>query len=102
MAFGAYEGKGLDDPSLRAMFSRESVLASAWYRERLKAQQRRDIRLWQRHVAALEACPPTAPFDAQARLAFARAQLSRVSGPAYLDELVGTIGLDPFAEAAAS
>jgi hypothetical protein len=26
----------------------------------------------------------------------ARAQLSRVSSPAYLDELVGTIGADPF------
>jgi len=102
MAFGAYEGKGLDDPAVRGMFSRESVLASAWYRERLEAQQRREIRLWRRHAAALEACPPTAPFDAQARLAFARTQLSRVSAPAYLDELAGTIGLDPFAEQAGS
>ena len=35
-------------------------------------------------------------IDVAQRLAHARAQLARVSSPAYLDELVGTLGADPF------
>ena len=31
MRDGSYEGKTLDDPSLRQMFTRESILKSEWY-----------------------------------------------------------------------
>ncbi len=55
MAFGAYEGKGIDDPQIRGMFNRESLLASDWYRERLEVKQSRDMALWQRHLKSLEA-----------------------------------------------
>jgi len=80
MAFGEYEGKTVHDPSIRAMFTRESMMASNWYRERLQARQRRDVELWTRHAQASEA---------------GRGVLERVSSPAYLEELVGTIGADP-------
>jgi hypothetical protein len=83
MAFGHYEGKAVTDPAIRGMFTREALLASSWYRERLLARQRRDIELWKRHVAA------TGRADARARLA-------RVQSPDYPDSLVGTIGADPF------
>ncbi len=103
MAHGSYEGKGVDDPRIRVMFTRESLLASDWYRERLRVKQQRDIALWQRHVRALEEFrvaeqefPPQDDIDFESRSALARAQLARVSSPAYLDELVGTIGADPF------
>ena len=70
-----------------AMFTREAVLASDWYKERLRAKQERDVALWNRHIAALQSpC---------AALAEARAQLARVSSVAYLAELMGTIGADP-------
>jgi hypothetical protein len=88
MAHGSYEGKCVDDPAIRAMFSRESLLASDWYAERLAVKQQRDIALWRRHVVSLEA----AGIDAFA----ARAELARVSAPEYLAELRGTIGADPF------
>ncbi len=88
MAHGSYEGKGVDAPEIRAMFTREAMLASGWYRERLETKQQRDIALWTRHVSALEA----AGMDAEA----AGLQLARVSAPAYVQELEGTIGADPF------
>ncbi|HWB83032.1 MAG TPA: hypothetical protein VG675_02750 [Bryobacteraceae bacterium] len=100
MAHGAYEGKRREDPEIRAMFERESVLSSDWYRERLRTKQARDRDLWSRHVAALEEFLGQSAegdsLDLQNRLREGRAQLARVSSPAYLDELVGTIGADPF------
>jgi hypothetical protein len=84
MAHGHYEGKAITDPAIRGMFTREALLASDWYRERLAARQKRDIALWKRHVAA------TGSDTAKARLA-------RVEAPDYVDSLVGTIGADPFA-----
>ena len=39
MLNGSYEGMTADDARFRAMFTRESMLASDWYTERLKAKQ---------------------------------------------------------------
>jgi len=88
MARGSYEGMGVDAPEIRGLFTREAMLASGWYRERLRVKQDRDIALWTRHVAALE--------SAGRPLEEGRAQLARVSAPQYLQELEGTIGADPF------
>jgi len=77
------------------------VLASDWYQERLRAKQERDIALWKRHVAALEAFvsgPGSPQFEVRGRLAEARVQMARVSSVAYLAELVETIGADPFTD----
>ena len=91
MAHGAYEGMTVDDQRLRGLFTRESLLASDWYRDRLSAKQQREIQLWTRHVKALEAA---ADIDLAEPLAEARRQLDRVSSPRYLTELSGTIGAD--------
>ena len=53
-------------------------------------KQERDVALWQRHLPALER------VHAEGMLIVAREQLARVSAPSYLEELVGTIGADPF------
>jgi len=99
MALGSWEGASVEDPAVRALFTRESLLASDWYRARLCAKQTRDIALWKRHLAALEAFEAsgikTAPIDIAARLAYARQQLARARCPEYLEELGGTIGGDP-------
>jgi len=103
MAHGEWEGHGVGDPRVRAMFTRESVLASDWYQERLRAKQERDMALWSRHIAALEAFvagPGSPQFDVRGLLAKARAQMVRVGSVAYLAELVGTIGADPFTDGA--
>ena len=100
MARGSYEGQGADEPSLRRMFTREALLSSEWYGERLRTKQSRDITLWTRHVAALEGFrasgAPATGVDLECRLAEARAQLARVCAPQYLHELEGTLGADPF------
>ena len=99
MAHGDWEGKGIEHPDVRALFTRDSVLASDWYQERLKVKQERDVALWRCHLVALEAfrsSAQSAHVDIAARLATAQEQLARVSAPAYLEELLGTIGADPF------
>ena len=104
MAQGEYEDMGLDDPKVRGLFEREVVLDSSWYRERLRCKQTRDIALWQRHLAALQQFQSSrmtmvssnAGFDVLDRVRTAQDQLARVSSPAYLAELRGTIGADPF------
>ena len=99
MAYGEYEGMGESDPFLLKMFTRDSLLASDWYRERLRAKQTVDVALWTRHVKALEDLKasgmPVPQIDLACRLAKAAAELSRVQSDGYLGELAGTIGADP-------
>lgn len=101
MAYGHWEGRDEHHPAVRAMFTREALLGSHWYAERLRAQQQRDIALWRRHVATLEAfhksgeAAATAGFPVEERLASARSRLLRVSTQGYDRELIGTLGADP-------
>ncbi len=102
MATGEYEGKDAHHPEIRAMFTRESLLASDWYRERLEVKQQRDIGLWERHIASLENFLAQPGYEDEARrlniakrLESARERLARIRSPEYLDSLVGTIGADP-------
>jgi hypothetical protein len=102
MARASYEGKTASDPEIRALFTREALLASDWYRERLAMKQQRDVALWGRHVRSLTEFLARAGHREEAkrlgiagRLEHARAELDRVSAPAYLTALVGTIGADP-------
>jgi hypothetical protein len=107
MAHGSYQGSGVDAPQLRAMFQRETMLASDWYQERLATKQERDRALWRRHAAALERFRAGSgrlarcglgldERELEERLDLVRRELERVSSPAYLRELRGTIGADPF------
>lgn len=102
MAFGSYEGKTEKDPAIRAMFTRESVLASDWYRERLETKQARDRQLWRRHLeyvdrfrAEMRGSAGALELRLDRRAKYAHEQLRRVSAPEYLDELRGTLGADP-------
>lgn len=91
MVHGQWEGKDVNHPDFRALFTRDYVIKSDWYRERLKTKQARDAALWSRHVRSLEGAGA-----AEAKLSAARRQAAHVQSPAYLDELIGTIGADPF------
>jgi hypothetical protein len=102
MAHGHYKGRGAGDPSIRGLFTREALLASDWYQERLAVKQHRDIALWERHVRSLGEFLASPGHRDEARrlgitgrLTHARAELERVSAPEYLRALVGTIGADP-------
>jgi hypothetical protein len=102
MATGSYEGRDAGHPEIRTMFTLEYLLASDWYRERLKAKQRKDIALWTRHLAYLDSYITSASLaddelhlDLRARRAQTAAELAKVSAPDYLQSLVGTLGADP-------
>jgi hypothetical protein len=102
MVHGQYEGRGIDDPEIRSMFTQESMLASDWYRERLETKQQRDIALWKRHVASLEEFASSEASNGavkrlsiKSRLEAARQELTRVSSSEYLTELNGMLGADP-------
>ncbi len=99
MAFGSWEGAGVEDPKVRGLFEREALLESDWYRARICGKQARDMALWKRHLAALEAFATsgaeTGAIDLAERLTYVKQQLARVGSSQYLDELRGTIGADP-------
>ncbi|MEJ2528645.1 MAG: hypothetical protein P8Z39_00825 [Gammaproteobacteria bacterium] len=106
MASGEYQGMDAHHPEIRAMFSRDYLLASDWYRERLEVKQARDIALWRRHVhnlkqfIQLESHADVAErLDIAARLDKAKAHLKLVRSPGYLEWLAGTIGADPLGPA---
>jgi hypothetical protein len=104
MAHGNYEGKCEKDPEIRALFTRESLLASDWYRERLQAQQTLDAARWTRHRDAVETYLESGQhgllFDLQSRLATTLMRLREVKSEAWPAKLVGTIGADPAVVAA--
>ncbi len=104
MAYGEFEGKTIHDAELRGLFNRELVLQSDWYRERLVAKKDLRIRVLNRHVVALRDFLERKNYEKEAkRLKLAQrmeetvAALSSLeSNPeAYIESIVGTIGLDP-------
>jgi hypothetical protein len=102
MAGRAERGLTAESPALRSMFTREHLLDSDWYRQRLTTKQRRDEALWSRHVAYLEQFltrvshrDVAARMDLAGRLRHAQQQLADVQRGDYPERLRGTIGADP-------
>ena len=46
MVSGEYQGKTIEHQHIRALFTREYLLQSDWYAERLRIKQSRDLSLW--------------------------------------------------------
>jgi hypothetical protein len=102
MVNDVWEGKGLDHPELRALFTRENLLASDWYAARLAAKQKIDRRLWQRHVEYLDKFLKRGSHSDEAerlgipdRLIQARKTLKEVDSADYLEKLRFTLGAEP-------
>jgi len=102
MANGNYQGKDVHHPDIRAMFTREALLTSDWYHERLETKQRREVSLWKRHIAYLTAFSSLSSHQDIAEklnildlLAASKSKLEYVTSKAYLNSLSGTIGADP-------
>ncbi|EAQ80254.1 hypothetical protein [Blastopirellula marina] len=103
MAEGSYEGKTTADPEIRQMFTKEYLLASDWYRQRLTTKQQRDTALWTRHLAAIDKfvsdsrnAESASELDLAARREYAAAQLGIAQSADYLAALKGTLGAHPF------
>ena len=103
MVYGHYEGKDLNHPESRALFTRENLLDGDWYGERLAAKQTFDIYLWEQNVRRLEELLKKSSYAGEAkrlgvreRLEMARDQLQRVQARDYLDFLHGSSGAHPW------
>ena len=101
MAEGKYQGKTIDDPSIREMFTRDYLLNSDWYKERLKIKQKRDANLWQMNKNYIEQKMDEANesvtelwADLQGRMENAEEMLEWVNSDSYLGQLQGTLGAD--------
>ena len=102
MAYGHYEGRDISDPELRRLFDRDYVVSSSWYRDRLVLKQQKDLALCHRQLAYVEdfmAKPSNATMigelDINNKLDSLRRKLDYIKSAQYVDDLVGTIGVDP-------
>jgi hypothetical protein len=102
MRDGSFQGRGADDPGLRALFTRDALLASDWYRARLEAQRAIDAHHWDSRVRYLEKFLSLANYadvagrmDIRGRLERAVAAARAARAPDSLERLKGTLGAEP-------
>lgn len=101
MAHGTWEGKTIDDPAVREIFTYDYLINSDWYHERLRIKQERDAALWKMNREYVEdkmdetAEDETEKWaDLQERIEKAEQMIEWVTSQTYLDSLHGTIGAD--------
>ena len=101
MAEGSYEGKTIDDPNIRNMFTREYLMQSDWYMERLKHKQARDLKLWRTNLDYVNQkmsetldSESDKRADLQARIEDAENRIDIASSDDYVEFLKGTLGAD--------
>ncbi len=101
MAEGSFEGATVDDPAFRALFTRENMLQSDWYRERLVRQNRKDRELAARKLEHMEAflkrpshADIATELDIAGRVKQMKEHLSRLDQRDPAKELAGTLGRD--------
>ncbi|WP_262966269.1 hypothetical protein [Methylobacter psychrophilus] len=100
MANGSFEGKSITDPDIRFMFTRDYLLKSDWYQERLIIKQGRDHGLWQQHrdyiLQRISETEQTDSFNQVLtyKLEVTERMLAEVSNPSYFENLQGTLGAD--------
>lgn len=101
MSEGHFNGRTLDDPEVRSLFTLESLLASDWYKRRLETKATQQLSHWQAFAGRLQAAIGSEDHDVieplrlRERLRWVEERLAEVGSPSYVDQLVGTIGLDP-------
>ncbi|MCJ8332078.1 MAG: hypothetical protein HRT89_12345, partial [Lentisphaeria bacterium] len=102
MAHGDYEGKSIDDPKIRQLFERESVINSDWYKERLSIFQTRYENLWKRHLDYLQQFKGKAhlkdiadQIDIDTKINYVQDCLKDIQTDTFKNNLIGTFGADP-------
>jgi hypothetical protein len=102
MAHGDYEGKDAAHPSVRALFDRDAVLKSDWYAQRLDRYVGLQKTLFERHRHTLKTflgsgrhAEEASRLGLQGDLEHVEAELKKLTGKAYRESLIGTLGADP-------
>ncbi|MBF0198189.1 MAG: hypothetical protein HQL32_10785 [Planctomycetes bacterium] len=101
MLTGSYEGKGIEDPEVRDLFSREYVLSSDWYKSRLERKQANDISFYENSIVRLKNfmqdnhhMEESGRLGLSTRLENIRQKLEEVQKKEYIQLLEGTLGVD--------
>lgn len=94
---------GINSPEIRQLFTREAMMESDWYAERLSCRQQTQVKLWEKHVDNLEIflgeksrAVTAEQMDINGRLEYAKNTLKAYNSPNYINELKGTLGTDPY------
>jgi hypothetical protein len=102
MAKGSYEGKSIHDAEVRALFNRDYVLGSDWYRDRLEAYREREDSYMAASITRLRAylaesaeAGSVAARRARTELSRAEERLAVLRQGEYIGMIKGSIGLDP-------
>lgn len=100
MRDGHHEGRGIEDPEVRRLFTRDYLLSSPWYAARIRALQELDIRRWRQHVRYLEGflarsaqADEATRLEIPGRLSLARKRQALASEAAWIQHLSGTLGV---------
>ncbi len=101
MKDGHFEGKTIDEPSIREQFTREYLLASDWYQKRLENQVAAEKKHLKRisHYLKKNLENPRNLIGIgksflEERQRIVASELEKVSAPNYAKTLVGTLGCD--------
>lgn len=99
LAKGDYEGLTLKSPEFRALFDRDAMITSDWYRARLDAKCLLDAKLWASQVDYLQCfleertrLLPAERVELQQRLSRAQSELSCLQQPNAWQRYEGTLG----------
>lgn len=102
MAYGHYMGKPMSDPELRSVFTRESVIQSDWYKQRLELKQQKDVAFCNFQIEYMtqfmkdpDNVSLLSELEIEQKLAKLQQKLQYLQSGQYLSDLVGTIGADP-------
>ncbi|MCU7939710.1 MAG: hypothetical protein KZQ64_16680 [gamma proteobacterium symbiont of Bathyaustriella thionipta] len=101
MAKGQYDGMTINTPEFRQLFTRDYLLQSDWYFERLTNKQARDAELWRMNHAYVSSQlnetldnETDKKIDLKARIKEAERMIGVVTSDSYIERLKGTLGAD--------
>ncbi len=101
MATGSYEGMTETSPEFRAMFTRESILASDWYTDRLAELQSKTVSYYSKSVKTLESYLENSDRHAEKMVSLVTTNLTETKellalaqSDQYITDVTGTIGAD--------
>ena len=101
MAYGEFEGRGLDSPEIRKMFTYDYLVESDWYKSRIMLKQQTDIAQMAERIRYIEKIlredknlTPDMVEDLSQRLEGAKSVHDYLCSYDYAKFLYGTMGRD--------
>jgi phosphoenolpyruvate carboxykinase (diphosphate) len=102
MVHGEYEGRTIDDPAIRRMFTYDYVVNSDWYRNRLLAfrtsERNRLIKIrdnLRTYIARPDNAELVVSMELKDRVAYAERKIAELDAKDFLETYRGTLGTDP-------